>query len=366
MFGILTIGGILIGSEGVRNKLPRQLGYHRKFRGSPTTRNEEETRVKIGVLTAPWADQPLEKVLDYLGELGVQAVEIGTGNYPPKGHCNPDVMLGDTVARQSFMDAIESRGMVLSALSCHGNPLHPNPAIAKAHHEVWYKTVRLANMLGVNRVITFSGCPGDDSVNARVPNWITAPWPPEHAELLEWQWEKKVIPYWSLEAGFAERNKVNICFEMHPNMVVYNPETLFRLRKMCGPRICCNFDPSHLWWQGMDPVEVVRLLGGDIIKHVHAKDVRIDAQVTAQIGVLDTKHYSNEIHRAWVFRTLGYGHSVSEWNDLISMLRLVGYDDVLSIEHEDSVMSAGEGLAKAVQFLKSCMITEPTGPMTWA
>lgn len=321
--------------------------------------------MKISVLTAPWADQPLEKVLDWLQGLGVQAVEIGTGNYPPNGHCDPNVMLGSEEKRREFLRIIEGSGMVLSALSCHGNPLHPDREIGEAHHMVWRQTVALAKALGINRVITFSGCPGDPD-GGTVPNWITAPWPPEHADLLKRQWEEGVIPYWSIEARYAEANGVSICFEMHPNMVVYNPETLLRLRDACGPRICCNFDPSHLWWQGMDPVEVIRDLGGDIIKHVHAKDVRVDPRNAALNGVLDTKHYSDEIHRAWVFRALGYGHGVSEWNGIISMLRLVGYDDVLSIEHEDSIMSAGEGLAKAVQFLKDCMIAEPTGPMTWA
>jgi len=326
--------------------------------------NEEEAIMKIGVLTAPWADQPLEKVLGYLKELGVQAVEIGTGNYPGNGHCDPNVMLGSEDKRREFLRIIEGSGMVLSALSCHGNPLHPNPKIAMAHHEVWEKTLLLAAGLGINRIITFSGCPGD-SDDARVPNWITAPWPSEHADLLAWQWTEKVIPYWKREAGRAADEGVDICFEMHPNFVVYNPETLMKLRRACGPQICCNFDPSHLWWQGMDPVEVIRSLGG-VIKHVHAKDVRLDPRNCAVNGVLDTKHYGDEINRSWVFRTIGYGHGVSEWNDIISMLRLVGYDDVLSIEHEDSVMSAGEGLAKAIQLLKGCMIAEPKGPMTWA
>ena len=321
--------------------------------------------MKIGVLTAAWPDQPLEKVLDWLQGLGVQAVEIGTGGYPGNGHCNPDSMLDDAPARRAFIGAINDRRMLLSALSCHGNPLHPNAEVAGQHHEVWRKTVRLANLLSIPRVITFSGCPGDQE-GAKAPNWVTAPWPPDHLEVLKWQWEERAIPYWQKEAAFADENGVDVCFEMHPNFLVYNPETLMKLRQACGPRICCNFDPSHLWWQGMDPVEVIRFLGGEVIKHVHAKDVRIDPHVTAVNGVLDTKPYGDEINRSWVFRTLGYGHGPSAWNDIISMLRLVGYDSVLSIEHEDSVMSAGEGLAKAVQFLKGCMIAEPKGPMTWA
>lgn len=321
--------------------------------------------MKIGVLTAPWGKEPLVKVLDFLQALGVEAVEIGTGNYPGNGHCDPNVLLGSAVKQQKFISAIAGRGMILSALSCHGNPLHPNPKIAMAHHEVWEKTLLLAGELGFGRINTFSGCPGDPD-GGECPNWITAPWPPEHAKLLDWQWGKKVIPYWQMQAALAADKGVDICFEMHPNMVVYNPETLLRLREACGPRICCNMDPSHLFWQGMDPIEVVRNLGGEIIRHVHAKDVRIDPRNMADNGVLDTKHYSEVLKRAHVFRTLGYGHGLDFWNAFISMLRQIGYDDVLSIEHEDGGMSAREGLTKAVQFLRGCLITEPAGPMTWA
>ena len=153
---------------------------------------------------------------------------------------------------------------------------------------------------------------------------------------------------------------------MHPGFCVYNPETLLRLREAVGDTIGANFDPSHLIWQGMDPVAAIRALEGAIY-HVHAKDTKIDQYNTAKFGVLDTKHYGDEIHRSWVFRTVGYGNGLQYWRDLISNLRLVGYDKVMSIEHEDSLMSIDEGLEKAVAFLKESMIKEPKpGSMAWA
>ncbi|MFQ6132964.1 MAG: sugar phosphate isomerase/epimerase family protein [Armatimonadota bacterium] len=321
--------------------------------------------MKIGVLTAPWSDQPLEDVLDYLAESGLEAVEIGTGNYPGDGHCDPFALNQSAAKRKAFMKAIESRGLILSALSCHGNPLHPSKRFAKRNHEVHRATVQLAQKLGIDCVINFSGLPGG-SKSDRVPNWVTAPWPEDQLEALEYQWKEVAIPYWRAENRFADRHGVNVCFEMHPNFLVYNPETLLKLRKHCGDRMCANFDPSHLFWQGIDVCSAIRCLGGDVIKHFHAKDSRVDPINAAVNGVLDTKHYGDEINRAWIFRTVGYGHDAAVWKDIISELRLIGYDHVLSIEHEDSLMSAGEGFQKAVAFLKDAVIAEMPGPMTWA
>jgi len=327
--------------------------------------------MKIGVFTVLMSDQPLEQVLDFLAENGVEAIELGTGNYPGNAHCNPDELLENDRARKDLLKAVEKRGLVISALSCHGNPIHPNRQIAQQHHDTHRKTVLLAEKLGLDTVIGFSGCPGD-SPTAKRPNWVTCPWPPDYLETLEWQWKRKVIPYWKQEAKFAREHGVRLAFEMHPGFVVYNPESLLRLRKACGDNIGSNFDPSHLWWQGMDPVLAIRTLK-DCIFHFHAKDCRIDPANTSINGVLDTKNYvdpeapmANESKRSWIFRTIGYGHDASVWRDIISELRLAGYDHVLSIEHEDSLMSAREGLLKAVNFLKPMLITEKLGAAWWA
>ncbi len=321
--------------------------------------------MKIGVLTAPWSGEPLEKVLDYLAGVGLEAVELGTGNYPGDGHCKPAELNKSEAKRKALLKAVEDRGMIISALSCHGNPLHPKASIAKKHHEVWRETVQLAPKLGITRVINFSGLPAG-SKGDKVPNWVVAPWPEDHLEALEYQWKEVAIPYWKRENKFADRHGVDICFEMHPNFLVYNPETLLKLRKACGDRICANFDPSHLFWQGIDNCAALRALGGDVVKHFHAKDSRVDP-LNAQVnGVLDTKHYADEINRGWIFRTVGYGHDFAVWKDICSTLRLIGYDHVLSIEHEDSLMTPKEGFEKAVAFLKAAAIAAPAGPMTWA
>jgi len=321
--------------------------------------------LKLGVFTVLLSGKSLRDALLYLSEAGVQAIEIGTGGYPGKAHANPEELLSDKAKMDEIRLLVEDHGMSISALSCHGNPVHPQKEIAQLFHNDFEKTVLLAEKLGVERVVTFSGCPGD-SDDANYPNWVTCSWPPDFINILEFQWNDVLLPYWDKAAKFAENHGVNkICFEMHPGFCVYNPETLLKLRNAVGNSIGANFDPSHLFWQGIDPVLAIRELKGAIY-HFHAKDTKIDAYNTAKNGVLDTKHYGNEIERSWIFRTVGYGHDYQVWKDIVSALRMTGYDYVLSIEHEDSLMSVNEGLKKAITFLKQVLTFEETGAMWWA
>lgn len=304
-----------------------------------------------------------EGALDWIVEAGATAVEIGTGGYVAQlgtPYCRPQELLESDAKLSEFRRACESRGLMISALSCHGNSLHPRREVREAHDRDLRNTIELAERLGVESVVTFSGCPGD-SDTAQYPNWVTCPWPPDFSELLEWQWREKAIPYWQDVARFAEdHGGVKLALEMHPGFLVYNPETMLRLRRETNPLVGVNFDPSHLFWQQIDPVIAVRALG-DSIFHVHAKDTIIDPLNTPVNGVLDTKPYSDEINRSWVFRTVGYGHDLKFWKDLVSNLRLVGYNGVLSMEHEDSLMSLREGLLKGVAALRDVLLTDEAG-----
>jgi len=320
--------------------------------------------MKLGLLTAMFSDKPLSKVVEMIRPLELQTVELGAGNYPGTAHCPTNELLASKPKRDELKALLKGEGLQISALSCHGNCLHPDAAFAKSCQEAQTNTIKLAAELGVKTVIDFSGCPGSSDKDTK-PNWVTCAWPPDFLDVLNWQWEKKVIPYWTKQAKFAKDNGINVGFEMHPGFVVYNTETMLKLRKECGANLGANFDPSHLFWQGMDPCESVKALGKAIF-HVHAKDSRVDPQNTAVNGVLDTKHYGDEAKRSWIFRTCGYGHSLEWWKDFFSTLRLVGYDGVISIEHEDSLMSSWEGLTKAIAFLKQAVIFEKPGAMTWA
>lgn len=320
--------------------------------------------MKIGVFAVLFGNKPFEETLDYLVELGVEAIEIGTGAYPGNAHCDSAALLRSDRKLEAFRQAISRRGLTISALSCHGNPLHPQTRLAREHHDVFMRTLELARRLEVETVITFSGCPAGDPKGAQ-PNWIVSPWPPEFAQMLAWQWKERVRPYWKETARACRAAGVRVAIEMHPNFVVYNPETMLQLRDIAPRVIGCNFDPSHMFWQGVDVVTAIRTLG-DAIYHVHAKDCRIDRANVAKNGVLDAKKYTRELERSWIFRTVGYGNDALVWKDIVSTLRLVGYDHVLSIEHEDSVMSGAEGLKKAIAFLKDVVVRDPAGEAYWA
>lgn len=319
--------------------------------------------MKVGVFTPLLAQLPLPVVLDKLKKLHIETVELGTGNYPGDAHCKL-TLLDDDRALSEFKKVLADHGASISALSCHGNALHPDKARAQRDAEVSRKTVLLAQKLGVPVVVDFSGCPGD-SPSARQTNWVTCPWPPDYLDVLRWQWDEVVAPYWIAHGKFAADHGVRIAIEMHPGFVVYSPETLLRLRSIAGPAVGANLDPSHLFWQNIDPIAAIRVLG-DAIHYVHAKDTQLYPANLPRSGVLDTKPYTNERNRGWLFRTVGYGHGAEWWKEFVSTLRMHGYDYVLSIEHEDSLLSAEEGLTKAAAFLNELVIREQPGAAWWA
>ncbi|HUR45463.1 MAG TPA: sugar phosphate isomerase/epimerase [Candidatus Saccharimonadales bacterium] len=321
--------------------------------------------MKVGVFSVILGSLKLEKALDYFAALGVQSVELGAGAFAGQSHCPVDALLKSPQKVKDFLNTIHSRGLSISALNCPGNTLHPDKRRAKSDDADFRKALQLAETLGVDTVINFSGCPGG-APGDKTPNWVTCPWPPDFLKILEYQWNRVVLPYWSKTAAYAKQCGIRkIAFEMHPGFVVYNPETLLRLRKEVGSIIGANFDPSHLFWQGINPCEAVRALAG-AIWHVHAKDTAIHEWNSVRNGVLDTKHYKDELNRAWIFRTVGYGHPRHFWCDFVSALRMTGYDGTLSVEHEDSLMTTREGLEKGIRFLQSIVLTEPKGNVTWA
>lgn len=320
--------------------------------------------MRIGVFTALFQNLPFEEALDKAVAAGVTAVEIGAGGYPGSQHCPVDELLASQAKRDDYLEAIHARGLILSALSVHNNPIHPDEATAVEADTVIRKAARLAGLLGVPVVNGFSGLPAG-APGDKMPNWVTCPWPPHFLEILDYQWHEKAIPYWQEAGKYIEDQGVKFAFEMHPGMLVYNVETMLKLRDAVGPVLGCNFDPSHLFWNGVDAVAAIRKLAGAIY-HVHGKDCYVDNLNIAVNGCNDNKPYDQILNRAWTFRSIGYGHGAQVWKDIISALRLVGYDYVVSIEHEDALMSTDEGLAKGVAMLKQANIFEQPGEMFWA
>ncbi|MGH6923793.1 MAG: sugar phosphate isomerase/epimerase family protein [Propylenella sp.] len=312
--------------------------------------------MKIGMVTDSLGGLSFEAVLDAAAGLGLDCVEFATGNWSTAPHIDLDGLLASKPARDRFMAAVRDRGLTVSALTCNGNSLHPGPSGAE-HDKVVRKTIELAPKLNIDHVVLMSGCPG--APGDKYPNWITVAWPPESTQVLEWQWEKVLIPYWRKLVAFAGRKGVrHLCLELHGGQNVYNVSTLTRLRDACGETVGVNFDPSHLMWMGADPIAAVEALGAAIF-HVHAKDTRIDPRNAALDSRIETRPSVLASERSWNYVTLGYGHGDDFWRAFCLALRRAIYDGVLSIEHEDMAMSPMEGMRKSVELLRRVIIVEP-------
>lgn len=308
--------------------------------------------MKIGLLTDSLPDLAFDAMLAAAAKLKIDCLEFACGNWSTAPHIDLDELLGSDSSRRNFVAAISDHGMSISALNCSGNPLYPG-AEGKRQHEITLKTFRLARLLNIDRIVMMSGLPaGPGDAN---PNWITTTWPPECAVILDHQWHKELIPYWRNLANFAADQGVRqICLELHGCQLVYNPFTLNRLREAIGPIVGANYDPSHPLWMGADPLAAVRSLGSAIY-YVHAKDCRIEPIPAAIDGLLDTRPSGDVAQRSWNYVTLGYGHDETWWRQFCAALRMVGYDGVLSIEHEDSLLSPLEGVQKSVELLRRAM-----------
>lgn len=314
--------------------------------------------MQIGLFTDGLAHLSFIDALRRAADLGVQAVEIGTGNFSPAPHCDLDGLLCDAGNRTRFLETIQSHGLTLAALNCSGNPIHPNKEVAGRAADVTRKTLRLAGALGIEMVVCMSGCPGTPD-GGQYPNWVVASWPEDFLELLDWQWRDRVIPFWAETAELAKKEGVRqLCFELHPGMCVYNPSSFQKLRSAVGSIVAANLDPSHFFFQGMDPLAVIRALG-DAIGYVHAKDARVEPYNLAVEGALDLQPGKPVRDLVWAYRTLGYGHGMQFWGDFVSALRSVRYDGVLSIEHEDPLMDAEEAITRAVELLKNTAFFGP-------
>lgn len=297
---------------------------------------------------------PFEEMLDTLAQLGYEAVEIACGNWSKAPHINLDEMLASETARKNFMAAIEKRGLTLEALNCSGNQLAPNEE-GRQHQEVVEKTFKLASLLGVKKIVMMSGCPGGCAED-KTPNWIVTSWPPITTKILNWQWEEVLIPYWKKTVEFAKSCGIEkIALENHGCQMVYNLETLIRLRDAVGDMVGMNLDPSHLMWMGGDPITAVHKLGAQRIYHVHAKDVRIERNYIGPDGVLDTKTIDKFAKRTWNYVALGHGHDVRWWKEFLSVLSMEGYNGAISQEMEDLTMPALTGVKISTDVLKEAM-----------
>jgi sugar phosphate isomerase/epimerase len=322
---------------------------------APPLPESSPPKLLIGVFDPVFAQVSLDVMIDKISAMGIEAVEIGTGGYPASPHCPVKELLEDPAKLRAWKKKFEDRNIRVATLSCHGNPVHPDSKIAERDAETFRRTVLLAEKLEVKVIVGFSGCPGGNPTDA-MPNWVTYRWPPEFAQVLDWQWKEKVVPYWKEAAKFAREHGIHqIALEMHPNQVVYNPKTLLRLRDAVGEEIGANNDLSHLFWQGCDPVEVIHLLGKqNAIFHAHMKDTVLFKDNIADYGVLNFAFEKSDIPQASeIFRAVGYGHGANTWKEIVHAYMEVGYRGILSVENEDPVLPGEVGVERAVFVLKN-------------
>jgi sugar phosphate isomerase/epimerase len=356
--------------------------------------------MKIGFLIAPYAQKSLPEVLTFLKKEfpGLSCIEIGVSLYGV-AHCDPPRLARDQGQREAFEKTIAGAGFQLSSLSAHGNPLHPDPAVAQTSVSRLRDAIALMSKLDacllrdaagkpVRVVNCFSGLPAADvtvdsggkaTQRGKVPGWQVAPWPDEHYDAYRAQFAY-AAGVWRELVKEARDAGVALALELHPNMLAHNPETYLELLEKAGDdgtTLGLNFDPSHFFWRNMDPIHMVRYLnrtlGTHPIKHCHGKDAYADPYNMAIQGNHSMTPYSKEADRVWRFVAIGEGwdpvngpHDLNWWCRFITELQLWGYDHVMSIEHEDSRKSFAEGLGKALQILVRAVNRESPGPMTWA
>lgn len=311
--------------------------------------------MKLSFCTDSLGHLPFEAMLDRLGELGVFGVEMTTGGWSSAPHLDTVALLQDAGKRRRLMAALESRGMKIAALNVSGNPLEPGVLGEKHRHDT-DNTLALAASLGVKKIVMMSGlppaAPGDS-----IPNWITytVSWPPTLKNCLDYQWNEVAIPYWQKLVDKAQAFGIEkFALENFSSMLVWNPDTLFRLRDAVGPMVGLNLDPSHLIWMGADPIAVARRLG-DAIHHVHGKDVRLERGIVAVNGLLETRPVEQVAQRAWNYVAVGCGQDLQWWKEFFSVVRMMGYNDWVSLEMEDLTMSVDAGINTSVEALQRCI-----------
>lgn len=319
--------------------------------------------MELGIVLDPRLDRSWEEALDLAVRNGITHVEPCGGGHVPKSYVDPGLLAVDDEALAGFKDSIASRGLRISALGCFGNPIHPDEERARAVHEDFVAMCTVASKLEVKRITVVAGVPAGGPGD-RSPNWIIPSIFPDFENAYHWQWEERLIPYWRKACAVAADHDVTICMEPMAGFMVYNGQTLLRLREACGETLRVNIDPSHLWWMGIDPLILVEQLR-DVIGNVHAKDVAIDTRRAARDGLAPACRYEDWEARTWVYRAIGFGHPEPFWRDFFTTLRRNGYDDVVSLEIEESFMTMDEAVEKSVELVRRVLPREPIPTGNW-
>jgi len=325
--------------------------------------------MKLGVYTAVMHDRSLRDALSTIASLGLVGAEINAGGFLPSPHLPIEGLLSGRVDPEEYLAAFVEAGVELTGLNANGNPLHADPEVGPEDAEDLRRAIKVASLLGVRRVVTMSGLPAAHP-GGSWPAWHVNPWDSGYLDSLEYQWDDMAVPFWREIDAMARDHDVKVCIEMHPQNLVFNPPTLQRLvDKTHASHVGAEMDPSHLFWQGIDPVAAIAYLG-DLVFHAAAKDTRINA-ACAVYGVLDDRftriprtenptglggrHTVNRWPQdsSWDFVAVGRGHDVEFWSRFLGALNRVDPDMAVNIEHEDAELGQLEGLEVAASTLRA-------------
>jgi len=324
--------------------------------------------VKLGAYTACLHDKPIADALKILREMGLDSAEINSGGFLPAPHLPIEQIRAGQTARDDYLGLFESSGVALTALNCNGNPLHPDPGIRQKHAQDVRDAIELAALLGVKRVVTMSGLP-EAHAGGSAPSWTVLPWVSVYLDARDYQWNEVAIPFWKDIQARAADADVKVCIEMHPHNVVYNPATMVRLaEEINATHVGAEMDPSHLFWQGIDPVAALDSLGG-LVYNAAAKDTRINEAAKVN-GVLDDRFGrmlptdpgalglggTETLSRwpensSWDFVAVGRGHDVAFWTEFLRAIQRIDPEMAVNIEHEDQELDQLEGLESAAKTL---------------
>ena len=326
--------------------------------------------MKLGAYTACLHDKPIAEALRILRELGLDSAEVNSGGFLPAPHVPIEDVRASKDARDEYLGLFAAAGLTLTALNCNGNPLHPDPEVRNKHAADVRDAISLAALLGVKRVVTMSGLPAADA-RGSLPSWTVLPWDSAYLDARDYQWNEVALPYWRDIQARARDADVKVCIEMHPHNLVYNPATMERLAtEVSATHVGAEMDPSHLFWQGIDPIAAVNSLGS-LVYNAAAKDTRINEAAKIN-GVLDDRfgrvapdapgvvslggRYTLSRwpeNSSWDFVAVGRGHDVAFWRDFLEALERIDPDMAVNIEHEDQELDQMEGLRHAATTLRA-------------
>lgn len=324
--------------------------------------------MKLGVYNAILHDRSLPEAIAVVRDLDLAGIELNSGGFLPATHIPTlDQIIASDAARDDFLGVFAGSGVSIAGLNCNGNPLHPNPVIGDAHARDVRRSILLAERLGQDRVVTMSGLPGGEPGSA-VVNWVVNAWNSAALDVLDYQWDI-AAGFWREIDRFAADHGVGVALELHPQNLVFNSADVHKLIELTrATHLGVELDASHLFWQQMDPISVVRHLG-ELVFHAAAKDVRVNPEWARLNGVLDNSfrrlapdeprtnlggdEWANAWpqHSAWDFVALGRGHDTAFWTEFLRALHEVDPEMWVNIEHEDVSLGRLEGLQVASEVL---------------